>query len=688
MDLVGPFKFVDSIENHATTPQLNGVTYVKTYKINGTTYIFAAGNHSSGIQVLKLSANGSMTPVMSVGDSSSAELSGAVALDIVKVGNEYFLGAIAYNGSAITMFRIDDDGVGTDGHLVHVDTYRNFPATGQSNVAQGLVQNPTAIDGVEVGGNAFFVVSSFSSDALSVYRVKPNGQLVQTDSVLDTDKVNYQINAAWAMDTHSIGDNTYVIAGSYGDDDGVSVFRLTSAGKLVDIDNETFGRNRSVRDITGIEVDGKHYVAVADGSSYDILLYKMAANGKLTYLGVTDTYDNYNLWGMHDLEPVEVDGVQYLLASSAANDTIAVFSVNASGTLDLVQSISSAVELDGADDIHVQKMGSRTFILVAAETGDRVAVYEIGGGDDALVGTMAADRIAGQDGDDDLVGRAGNDLLLGAAGDDVLSGHRGNDNLQGGDGDDVLIGGKGNDRLEGGDGADVLLGGAGNDRAEYTGSDKAVQVNLATGQVQGGDATGDYLSSIESLTGSRFADTLTGDGANNLIRGGSGNDTIVGAAGNDNLQGQAGRDTVSGGAGKDRLILGNGNDTGDGGGGKDRIDGGGGNDLLIGAAGDDDLNGGGGNDRLIGGAGSDMLNGGGGSDVFVFETQHGGDTIEDFDVNGDLIDLSGHTGFNNFAAVLAGSSEFSGNTLIGSGDNAIFVQGVTKSELGADDFIF
>jgi hypothetical protein len=62
MDLVGPFNFVDSIVNHATAPQLNGATYVKTYKINGTTYVFAASENSSGIQVLKLAGNGNLTP--------------------------------------------------------------------------------------------------------------------------------------------------------------------------------------------------------------------------------------------------------------------------------------------------------------------------------------------------------------------------------------------------------------------------------------------------------------------------------------------------------------------------------------------------------------------------------------------------------------------------------------------------
>lgn len=118
-----------------------------------------------------------------------------------------------------------------------------------------------------------------------------------------------------------------------------------------------------------------------------------------------------------------------------------------------------------------------------------------------------------------------------------------------GNGDnEYLILGAGNDTavMDGGDGADVLDGGAngaGGDTVSYAGSDAGVTVNLATQTVSGGDAEGDTISSFENVTGSDFADDLTGVAAGvAFIFGGGGNDVIstgkggVTADGGDNLQ--------------------------------------------------------------------------------------------------------------------------------------------------------
>ena len=59
-----------------------------------------------------------------------------------------------------------------------------------------------------------------------------------------------------------------------------------------------------------------------------------------------------------------------------------------------------------------------------------------------------------------------------------------------------------------------------------------------------------YLSSIENLTGSNFADTIYGSDGANLLRGGGGGDTIYGLDGDDHLWGDSGNDTVDGGEGE------------------------------------------------------------------------------------------------------------------------------------------
>lgn len=131
--------------------------------------------------------------------------------------------------------------------------------------------------------------------------------------------------------------------------------------------------------------------------------------------------------------------------------------------------------------------------------------------------------------------------------------------------------------------------------------------------------------------GTTGSDTLVGARKNDTLRSKGGNDTLRGKGGNDQLSGNAKNDRLFGGGGKDRL---SGDD------GNDRLLGGGGDDLLRGGAGDDTLNGQGGNDVLLGGAGTDQLVGGGGRDVFTFNTLlEGTDTIQDFTIGEDLLDL-------------------------------------------------
>ena len=79
----------------------------------------------------------------------------------------------------------------------------------------------------------------------------------------------------------------------------------------------------------------------------------------------------------------------------------------------------------------------------------------------------------------------------------------------------------------------------------------------------------------------------------------------------------------------------------DGKGGDDLLYGGGGNDTLLGGLGNDLLDGGNGRDILDGGAGDDVLTGGRGSDTFVFRPGFGHDTITDFSIFEDRLDISG-----------------------------------------------
>lgn len=135
--------------------------------------------------------------------------------------------------------------------------------------------------------------------------------------------------------------------------------------------------------------------------------------------------------------------------------------------------------------------------------------------------------------------------------------------------------------------------------------------------------------------------TINGTGGNDTLNGTSSADVIYSKGGNDVVDGAGGNDEIGGGSGNDALDGGGGNDTIYGGGGADTVEGGAGNDLLFGGAGNDEFVGGSGDDTIIGGSGDDDLAGGSGADVFQFYNNHGGDSIQSYDLAEDTIELHG-----------------------------------------------
>ena len=245
-----------------------------------------------------------------------------------------------------------------------------------------------------------------------------------------------------------------------------------------------------------------------------------------------------------------------------------------------------------------------------------------------------------------FTGTAGNDSLIGTSGDDTLSGFGGDDSLRGNGGNDILDGGDGNDFLNGGNGDDFIDGGAGFDRAAYYQGNPALGGITVSLLLQGsaqyvGSQGWDTLVNIENISGTPFADTITGDAGDNWLWGSSSwlgavqsttnNDTIDGGAGNDLIEVGYGNHILTGGSGTDTLLYsenggaevplivslalqGGAQNTGAGSwtlSGFENLAGGTNNDQLTGDANANILAGGDGNDLLVGGGGNDSLYGDG-----------------------------------------------------------------------------
>ena len=392
----------------------------------------------------------------------------------------------------------------------------------------------------------------------------------------------------------------------------------------------------------------------------------------------------------------------------------------------------------GAEDDRIEGRGGNDIIeggshLDHLEGGTGHDVVLGGSGDDVVGGGEGRDIVRGGSGDDVLSGGADRDFLRGDTGADALHGDGGNDRLWGDEGNDSIYGDDGDDIIVGGAGDDLIVGGAGADRMIYytnAGNDlifhfevekdvidlRLLPEAIAFSElsiVDMADESGvrithealDGSIEIRGLSASDLSESNFDmpDGVTTSIQiggttvglesdpfsGSDGPSVILDNAAGTHILANGGSDTVLSGEGDDRTEGGSGFDDIYGEEGDDSLKGGAGNDGLFGGEGDDTLDGGTEADLLVGGQGDDVLTGGAGADTFVFTPDHGDDTITDFALGEDLIDLSSLEGIAGFEDV---NIETYGMTtvieLACCGGGLVRLEGVDANNFDADDFVF
>ncbi|WP_188503350.1 calcium-binding protein, partial [Salipiger profundus] len=370
-----------------------------------------------------------------------------------------------------------------------------------------------------------------------------------------------------------------------------------------------------------------------------------------TILGLSSASDTLSGDGGDDI--IDGRGGNDLLEGDAGNDILDGGAGNDS--------------LNGGADDDTLIGGSGTDTLNGG-SGTDTADYSgngIGGvidlfGGTATFGAITEDLISienaiGGAGNDELIGNGVNNLLQGGAGNDTLRADSdAGDTLLGEAGDDFIeaIGVSGSGLADGGSGNDTIAmidgyyagdadGGADTDTFDasaITGSGMYLDLAAGTHEYVVFSGLSDLLN-FENVIGTQLADTITGDGGDNILEGEAGADSIAAGLGNDTVYGDSGSDTLFGDDGNDSLYGGDDADTIGGGIGNDFLAGQSGNDYIAGGGNNDTAYGGGGDDYIDGGTGDDLLAGNAGADSIL--GRDGSDTLLGGDGNDTLLGLSG-----------------------------------------------
>jgi len=382
-----------------------------------------------------------------------------------------------------------------------------------------------------------------------------------------------------------------------------------------------------------------------EGSFYDDNITGDSGDNVITALGGDDTISggdgNDTLIGGSGNDTLDggagSDTADYELAGAGVTVNLSTGSASndGDGGSDTLSNIENVTGSAYADTI----TGDSSANILSGGAGDDT--LSGGNGDDTLIGGAGNDALNGGSGNDwvsyadatsgvtvDLgagtaTGGGGSDTLIsienaiGSNYADTITGTSSNNIIYGLGGDDTLTGIGSNDTLVGGQGNDTLDGGTNTDTADYSSDPAGIVADLSAGTATDGWGDTDTLSSIETVNGSAFDDSLTGSSGNDTLNGGDGNDTIEGGAGIDILNGGNGIDILTYAHASSGITINlsiAGSQT-TGGAGTDTVSN---FENLIGSAYNDTLTGDSGNNLIQGGAGNDSLDGGAGTDTVSY----------------------------------------------------------------------
>jgi Ca2+-binding RTX toxin-like protein len=195
--------------------ELDGVKGLATAVIGGNTFLFAAGGVDDGVSVFQVGSNGSLTHADSVTDDGTLRLNGASDVASAVVSGVTYLFVTGADDNGVSVFSVDSSGA-----LINV-----------ANVGDSASLRLTGAAGISVNtfGTTTYLTVGGTENGVSTFRVNAGGTLTAMDNI--DDGGSRELAGTTQVHSTTVGGTNYVIGGG-STDDGVSVFGLKPTGQL------------------------------------------------------------------------------------------------------------------------------------------------------------------------------------------------------------------------------------------------------------------------------------------------------------------------------------------------------------------------------------------------------------------------------------------------------------------------
>ena len=303
-----------SLTNVDNVGGISGARGLDTAVIGGSTYLYVTAGDTGGVYVYRVNSGGTLT---SIGNSRINHLSGSARnLITVTVGSNTYgyitsrdndkLAGILLSSSF--PFQVLTQQLLSDSSLYELD---------------GALGLATAV----VGGNTYLYVTGFVNDGITVFQIPSVSTQDLTYIARYRDTFDLELNGASSVTSAYIGGTPYLFVAGYFDD-GVSIFRINNGGTLSHVDRITDKSGLALYGasaVTTAVLSGNTYLFVGGHDEDGISVFRISSSGIATHITTVFDTSSYELNGVRGLTTAVVGGNLYLFAAGEDDDGVSVF---------------------------------------------------------------------------------------------------------------------------------------------------------------------------------------------------------------------------------------------------------------------------------------------------------------------------------------------------------------------------
>ncbi len=383
---------VSSISDGSTFDTLDGAHDITTVQIGSSIYALVAAFDDNGVQIINITDPAAPTAVSSITDGASDggtgtfdELLGAIDITTVQIGSSVYALVASQFDSGVQIIDITDPAAPTAvSSITDGDTFDELSG------AYGITT-------VQIDSFTYALVVSNGDNGIQIIDITDPATPTAVSSISDGNTFD-TLDGATDIAVVTIGLSTYALVTAFLDD-GIQIINITNpAAPTVAYsisDGSAFGELDGANGITTVQIGTSVYALATASGDDGVQIIRIAEDqpepeleptiNPIAVSALTDGSGGFNELGTPgDVTTVKIGTSTYAIVSAFADDQGGIQIINmtnpavptvASGIT--TASSGGAARLDGSTGIDTVKIGSDTYVLVAATTDDAVQILNI-----------------------------------------------------------------------------------------------------------------------------------------------------------------------------------------------------------------------------------------------------------------------------------------------------------------------